>query len=111
MITGIPNNNKMACIEADTTVAANAITRQADTPDGLVRISHAQASASEYVFDDSAEESITVYVIDSGIKIGHSEFRGRAVWGANFVDQVVSRYQQMELLGNSRSMLTCGPGQ
>ncbi|KAF4458559.1 alkaline protease (oryzin) [Fusarium albosuccineum] len=88
MINEIFNNDEVAYVEADTTISIHATSRQADAPAGLARISHAQAGASEYVFDDSAGKGITVYVIDTGIKITHSEFDGRATWGANFVDQV-----------------------
>lgn len=88
MVTDIFNNDEVAYIEADTMVSIDATTRQANAPAGLARISHAEASASEYVFDDSAGKGVTAYVIDTGVKITHSEFGGRATWGANFVDQV-----------------------
>jgi subtilisin family serine protease len=36
----------------------------------------------------SAGSGVAVYVIDTGIKLTHQEFGGRAVWGANFVDSI-----------------------
>jgi len=41
---------------------------------------------SEYSYVDTADGSgVTVYVIDTGIYIEHSEFAGRASWGTNTV--------------------------
>jgi subtilisin family serine protease len=33
-------------------------------------------------------QGVDVYVIDTGIKLTHQEFGGRAVWGANYVDSI-----------------------
>jgi len=53
------------------------------------------ARISQQIYDDdtyrhkSAEGAgVDVYVIDTGIRITHSQFEGRAFWGANFVDTV-----------------------
>ncbi|PIL31922.1 hypothetical protein GSI_06626 [Ganoderma sinense ZZ0214-1] len=37
-----------------------------------------------YTYDDSAGEGVDIYVVDTGIFTNHSEFQGRAVWGATF---------------------------
>lgn len=65
---------------------ASALTTQSGAPWGLGRISHRNAGSTQYVYDTSAGSGITVYVIDTGILISHSQFGGRARWGANFVD-------------------------
>ncbi|MEV6521694.1 S8 family peptidase [Longispora sp. NPDC051575] len=39
-----------------------------------------------YSYPDNAGEGVTVYVIDSGINAGHSEFAGRVRPGVDFVD-------------------------
>jgi len=39
-----------------------------------------------YRHDDNAGAGVDVYVIDTGVLVGHNEFTGRAIWGANFVD-------------------------
>ncbi|KXN70432.1 subtilisin-like protein, partial [Conidiobolus coronatus NRRL 28638] len=56
---------------------------------GLSRISHRNRQpgneAPEYLYDKNAGEGIVIYVIDSGINTNHTDFGGRATWGANFV--------------------------
>lgn len=54
---------------------------------GLGRISHRQRQNGQqtYVHAPLAKDTV-VYVIDSGIRITHQMFGGRAVWGANFAD-------------------------
>ncbi|KAJ9066289.1 proteinase B [Entomophthora muscae] len=58
---------------------------QEEAPWGLARLSsESQLDNSEplsYIYDPSAGEGVDVYVIDSGIKIDHPEFGGRAKWG------------------------------
>ncbi|KAJ8118023.1 hypothetical protein OPT61_g902 [Boeremia exigua] len=44
-------------------------------------ISHKEAGATEYVYDDSAGEGMTAYVFDTGIRLTHEEFEGRARFG------------------------------
>ncbi|KAF4441455.1 putative alkaline protease (oryzin) [Fusarium austroafricanum] len=81
-------SKEVAYIEADTRVQASAAIAQVNAPPGLDRLSHKQAGQDTYVFDDSAGEGITAYVVDTGIKTDHSEFEGRATFGGNFVNQV-----------------------
>lgn len=53
-------------IEQDQVVRANAITRQANPPSyGLVRISHRENGARDYVYDDSAGAGTYAYIIDT----------------------------------------------
>ncbi|KAI0445863.1 subtilase [Xylaria telfairii] len=73
-------------VEANQYVKAAALVAQANAPPGLVRLSHAQAGADSYVFDDSAGEGITVYVVDTGILTTHQEFQGRATLEFNAVE-------------------------
>ncbi|KAH8663433.1 putative subtilisin-like protease [Tricladium varicosporioides] len=87
MMLEISAASEVAYIEADVKVTAQALVQQTTTaPLGLRRISHAAAGSSAYVFDDSAGSGITAFVVDTGIRTTHSEFGGRAVWGANFVN-------------------------
>lgn len=63
-------------------VESRALTTQ--SPAGswsLGDVSHRTAGASDYVYDDSAGAGQTVYVIDSGVRITHQEFEGRARFG------------------------------
>lgn len=52
---------------------------------GLGRISHRMPSYSDYYWDSSGGQNVRVYVVDSGVQTSHTEFEGRAVWGANLV--------------------------
>ncbi|KAI3324869.1 protease [Xylariaceae sp. AK1471] len=73
-------------IEANQYVQASGLVSQANAPPGLVRLSHAQAGASGYVFDDSAGTGITAYVVDTGILTTHQEFQGRAAMAFNAIE-------------------------
>ena len=57
---------------------------QTGAPYGLGRLSHRNASTT-YVYDSSAGEGVTIYVVDTGVYLEHVEFEGRATWGANFI--------------------------
>jgi subtilisin family serine protease len=73
-------------IEANQYVQASGLVAQANAPPGLVRLSHAEAGAPNYVFDDSAGAGITAYVVDTGILTTHQEFQGRATMAFNAIE-------------------------
>ncbi|KAK4241166.1 serine protease [Achaetomium macrosporum] len=77
---------EVSYIEQDAYVSINEKQMQTQATSGLARISHAQAGSRGYVFDSSAGQGITVYVVDTGIRVTHSEFEGRATFAANFAD-------------------------
>ncbi|KAJ9066287.1 hypothetical protein DSO57_1010925 [Entomophthora muscae] len=59
---------------------------------GLARLSSATrlpegSQHLSYIYDPDAGKEVDVYVIDSGIKIDHPEFGGRALWGVNFANK------------------------
>lgn len=87
-INDIAKDPKVAYVEGDMIVRASVLVEQNQATPGLGRISHAAAGANNYVFDDSAGQGITVYVVDTGVKTTHAEFGGRATLGFNAVDQV-----------------------
>ena len=89
MINEIFSAQEVSYIEQDAKISLNAKSVQSQTTSGLARISHADAGAKTYVFDSSAGEGITAYVVDTGIRVTHSEFEGRATFAANFIDNVV----------------------
>lgn len=89
MINEIFSAKEVSYIEQDAVININARAVQGRTTTGLARISHAQAGSRTYVFDDSAGEGITAFVVDTGIRVTHSEFEGRATFAANFIDDVV----------------------
>ncbi|KAB5578875.1 extracellular alkaline serine protease [Coniochaeta sp. 2T2.1] len=63
----------------------DAIASQSNAPWGLVRLSHRNRGATDYVYDSSAGRGTYAYVIDTGLNVGHSDFGGRASLGYNAV--------------------------
>lgn len=93
------NPSQIDYIERDTLTTTTALpnphhhkrtmVEQHGAPWGLARISHRHrnhSSPDTYHYSDSAGRGARVYVIDTGIRVSHQEFGGRAVWGANFID-------------------------
>lgn len=46
-------------------------------------LSHKSAGVTEYMYDSTAGEGTTAYVFDTGVRLTHSEFEGRARFGVN----------------------------
>ncbi|KAJ2919609.1 hypothetical protein MD484_g772, partial [Candolleomyces efflorescens] len=71
----------------------HAFATQTNAPWGLQRISQNTRISStdtaalnyRYEYDDSAGEGVDIYVVDTGVLVSHSQFGGRARWGASFV--------------------------
>ncbi|KAF9045110.1 serine protease [Panaeolus papilionaceus] len=69
-----------------------AFATQTNAPWGLQRISQrAKLSSTSttaltytYNYDDSAGSGVDIYIVDTGIYTAHSDFGGRAKWGASF---------------------------
>ncbi|KIM37988.1 hypothetical protein M413DRAFT_448033 [Hebeloma cylindrosporum] len=65
---------------------------QTNAPWGLQRISQAAKLSSTstsaltytYTYDDSAGRGVDIYIVDTGINTAHTDFGGRARWGASF---------------------------
>ncbi|MGA5420319.1 S8 family serine peptidase [Streptomyces lavendulocolor] len=54
---------------------------------GLDRVDQADtAGDSKYTYPDNAGEGVTAYVIDTGVRVGHKDFEGRAVSGFDAID-------------------------
>ncbi|CAI4219299.1 unnamed protein product [Parascedosporium putredinis] len=90
MLLSIADQPEVAYIEAVTRVQASAVAAQQNAPLGLVRLSAETLRENNrgtpgYIFDTSGGEGITAYVVDTGIRITHTEFQGRATFGANFI--------------------------
>ncbi|KAK6084298.1 alkaline proteinase [Seiridium cupressi] len=74
---------------------------------GLGRISHRDAGILNYVNEKALRTYL--YCLDTGVKITHTEFGGRAIWGANFIDNSPNTDENghgthtMFLVGNSGS--------
>ncbi|KAG6872520.1 hypothetical protein C0995_009210, partial [Termitomyces sp. Mi166 len=74
---------EVAYIEQDQIVRTQETQKSA--PWGLARISHRPrltfATFTKYLYNPQGGEGVDVYIIDTGINIGHKEFEGRASWG------------------------------
>ncbi|RFU78721.1 subtilisin-like serine protease [Trichoderma arundinaceum] len=86
MIKSIWDAEEVAYIEADTVVKTNALVAQTNATPGLIRLSNKDANGKNYIFDNSGAAGMTAYVVDTGIRVTHTEFEGRATFGANFVN-------------------------
>ncbi|MFD3657396.1 S8 family peptidase [Streptomyces sp. NPDC058620] len=54
---------------------------------GLDRIDQAETAGDKaYAYPDAAGEGVTAYVIDTGVRVTHSDFEGRATSGFDAVD-------------------------
>ncbi|MCC3767359.1 S8 family peptidase [Streptomyces sp. UNOC14_S4] len=62
-------------------------TQEAPPSWGLDRIDQTETKGDgKYAYPDSAGEGVTAYVIDTGVRISHKDFGGRASYGFNAVD-------------------------
>jgi len=53
---------------------------------GLTRVSQGNLDLTKpYLYNDAAGQGVTAYVVDTGVYAAHSEFGGRATFGANFI--------------------------
>ncbi|MEU5582283.1 S8 family peptidase [Streptomyces huasconensis] len=75
----------VATVEQNQRVRATAT--QTNAPWGLDRIDQAKLPLNgSYTYPDTAGSGVTAYVIDTGVRISHSEISGRAVNGYDAVD-------------------------
>ncbi|KAG0374067.1 serine protease, partial [Mortierella sp. AD032] len=81
----IRKNPDVEYIERDQLVYASDIKIQNRAPWGLARISHRKGltlgTFNKYEHNPNGGEGVTVFVIDTGVNIEHTEFEGRAKWG------------------------------
>ncbi|KAF9082550.1 serine protease [Mortierella sp. AD031] len=90
----IRRNPKVAYVERDSVGRLTEIKTQEDSPWGLARISRRRGLTKEdkdkskfsYAHDPRGGQNVTVFVIDTGINLGHKEFESRAEWGTTTVD-------------------------
>lgn len=82
MLRKIQKDPRIKFIEQDTVMKVNEFDVEKDAEWGLSRISHRESSPQlEYLYDNEGGKGVTAYVIDTGIKVEHEEFEGRALWG------------------------------
>ncbi|SMF21958.1 Serine protease, subtilisin family [Streptomyces sp. Amel2xC10] len=76
----------VAAVEQNQTVRVTDTT-QSNAPWGLDRIDQTSLPLSgTYTYPDSAGSGVTAYVIDTGVRITHSQISGRASYGYDAVD-------------------------
>lgn len=84
----IRRSDEVAWVEKDQVVYASELQRNA--PWGLARVAHRDSltfgTFNKYLYDPQGGEGVTVYIIDTGININHTDFGGRAQWGATIPD-------------------------
>ncbi|KAI0023912.1 subtilase [Xylariomycetidae sp. FL0641] len=80
------DSDEVSFVEHNQYVKASKLVVQDNATPGLERLSHAEAGTAGYVFDDSAGEGITVYVVDTGIMTTHEQFQGRATLAFNAIE-------------------------
>ncbi|KAJ2928325.1 hypothetical protein H1R20_g8752, partial [Candolleomyces eurysporus] len=81
-------------ISEDGVMHVTAVVEQTDAPWGLARLSSetqqwsknqdASQLSFKYTYDDSAGAGVDIYVVDTGVRINHTEFGTRARWGKTF---------------------------
>jgi cerevisin len=71
----------------DDLVIKDGLGLQRYAPWGLVRISESRSRVvGTYRYPKHSGMNVDVYVLDTGVEVAHPEFRDRARWGANLVD-------------------------
>jgi hypothetical protein len=110
-IKQIADTPEVNFVELDSIVQASSLVQQATSTWGLGRISHRNAGASNYIYDNSAGNGARVYVVDTGIYTQHTvslypllyieialihfqQFGGRATFGKNFITGSPVRSQE-----------------
>jgi subtilisin family serine protease len=83
-IGAIAADSRVAYVERDQTVSIN--TTQGNPPWGLDRIDQTVLPLSNGYSYATTGAGVTAYIIDSGIRLTHSEFGGHAVSGIDTVD-------------------------
>lgn len=83
LLDKIRASEEVEYVEHDQMVYTTELQRNA--PWGLSRLSHRSPltlrTFNKYPYDARGGEGVTVYVIDTGINVNHSDFEGRASWG------------------------------
>lgn len=78
---------RVASVQQDQVVRAT--DRQPDPPSwGLDRVDQRDRPLDRSYTQDSTASDVHVYVIDTGIRLSHNTFGGRANWGVNTIDAI-----------------------
>ncbi|RXW20648.1 hypothetical protein EST38_g5199 [Candolleomyces aberdarensis] len=91
-VLALRGSQEVLSIEEDGLYHATAIVTQNNAPWSLSRLSAPEKLKQQttswtnysYTYDNSAGSGVDIYVVDTGIRTTHSQFGGRARWGATF---------------------------
>ncbi|KXJ85846.1 cuticle-degrading protease [Microdochium bolleyi] len=79
-------NPQVAFLEKEGKMSIAAPVSQTGATWGIARLSSTNRGATTYTYDSTAGAGACVYVIDTGVEVGHPEFEGRASLVANTID-------------------------
>ncbi|RLV90163.1 Cerevisin [Spathaspora sp. JA1] len=87
LIEQVCKSPEVLFVERDSVFKVDEYEVQQRAPWGIARVSQRENRlynfySGEYHFDNNGGKGVTAYVIDTGIKVEHREFEGRAEWGA-----------------------------
>ncbi|KLU87155.1 cuticle-degrading protease [Magnaporthiopsis poae ATCC 64411] len=77
-------------IEQNAEVSINSYVTQSGATWGLARLSSSKTGSTSYTYDDSAGKGVCAYILDTGIRVTHNEFGGRAIWATNTIDSATT---------------------
>ncbi|KAL0639172.1 hypothetical protein Q9L58_001858 [Maublancomyces gigas] len=80
-----PNRVVNTPADIPTSLDRRALVTQTPAAASLARISHRKPGSTSYVYDSSAGSGTWVYLLSTGINVGHTDFGGRATHGYNGV--------------------------
>lgn len=83
-LAGLSHNPNIEFIEADQEITLD--TTQTSATWGLDRIDQRRLPLNSTYTYNSTGSGVTAYIIDTGIRISHNQFGGRASYGYDFVD-------------------------
>ncbi|CAJ0552362.1 Ff.00g063410.m01.CDS01 [Fusarium sp. VM40] len=95
----IKANSSVLRVEPEQIFTVASPVTQQSPPWGLSALSNANppSSSASYTYDSTAGAGTFAYILDSGILLGHQEFQGRAVFGAD-TSGVVTKKQHGTLV-------------